>query len=96
MSLFPTIVTLSTETSFEIYQVPSVHIQTCPTVMVLKLVTSISIFCTDDWPTVASVDPNSFAACIAALRSQGFYAHTQACVVGSRPSRNRKHCLLIN
>ena len=34
----------------------------------------------DDWPTVASIDPSSSAACIAALRSWGFYAYTQACV----------------
>ena len=46
------------------------------------------LFYADNWPRVASVDPNSFAACIAALRSQGFNTNTQAYVVGLRPSRN--------
>ena len=47
------------------------------------------LFYAYDWPTVASVDPSSSAACIAALRSQGFYACTQAYFVGSKPSINR-------
>ena len=56
--------------------------------MVLRLVVSIVFFNAYDWSTVASVDPSFFIAYTAALRSQGFYAHTHAYDAGSRPSIN--------
>ena len=65
------------------------HSQIYHTEAVLKLAVSIGFFGVDDWPMVASIDSSSFAACIAVFKSQGFYAHTQAYVVGLRPSRNQ-------
>ena len=46
------------------------------------------LYCAYDWPTIANVDPSCSSACIAALKSWGFYARTHAYVVGLRPSRN--------
>ena len=45
---------------------------------------------------VASVDPSSSAAYIAALRSHSFCACTQACLVGLGPSNNRKIASFAN
>ena len=81
-------------TSHASHQVPLVHIQTCHTVTVLKLVISIAFFYAYDWPTVANVNPSSSAACIAAFRSWGFYTHTQAYIVGFKTIQKLKHCLL--
>ena len=50
--------------------------------IVIKIGYFYLLFWAWDYPTVANVDPNSLAACITALRYRGFYALTQASVVG--------------
>ena len=81
-------------TSRASYQVPLVHTQTCHTVTVLKLVISITFSMCYDWPTVASVDPSSSAACIAAFRSWGFYCSYPGLCSGFETIQKSKHCLL--
>ena len=50
------------------------------------------LFCAFDWPTIANMDPSSFATCIAAFKSWSFYTHAYAYVVASWPKS--KHCFL--
>ena len=85
-------------TSLKRCPTPQANIHLCPTLQVLKLAFFYFFLWAWDYPTVANIEPSSSAACIEALRSWSFYALTQACVVGSKPSRkwNIASCKLMS